>query len=56
VRFLTGEDKDFVVKDKNGLKVNMVDPNVQGQLGRTALFEACLWGNEEVKLLQYRHT
>jgi hypothetical protein len=25
----------------------MVDPNVRGQLGRTALFEACEWGNDK---------
>jgi len=26
----------------------MVEPNARGQLGRTALFEAALWGDLEV--------
>ena len=31
----------------------MVSPNAQGQLGRTALFEACVWGDPQVRALLF---
>lgn len=47
IRFLTGNDSRLIIKDRKGKPVHMVEVNKSGQLGRTALLEACTWGNEE---------
>ena len=44
------------IVDNEGNEVGMVNPNARGPFGRTALYEACMWGDEHiVKLvLNYR--
>ena len=48
IRLLTGNHDTLHIQDQNRKPVNMVEANKAGQLGRTALFEACRWGNREV--------
>lgn len=48
IQMLTGNHKTMILHDFKNRVVKMVNGNKQGQLGRTALYEACAWGNEEV--------
>ena len=48
IQFLTGNHPTLVLRDSRKKKVTMVEPNARDPtLGRTALYEACLWGDED---------
>ena len=48
IKILTGSHDTHRIEDSENKIVRMAGANKAGQLGRTALFEACCWGNAEV--------